>query len=168
MRLSTQTLKVAELVESNPNLIKGEKIIDGITGTLAIIGARTEAFSPIFKMNYWAYDMPVVFLLTQTRIIMYYADKEGKHQFRMYPLDIVENIVLSHAGTIIKTSILQIYIKGAAISISYSMGEGPDEFVQNAKRCMEPQTTDDCIFCMQCGTKLPAWAAFCMKCGVKL
>lgn len=170
MTLSIHSKKLVEFVKNNPTLIKDESIVDAITGLHRFCSLNEPYLVSIFGMDGYVTNKPIGLLLTQTRMILYYEDVAGNHQFRMYPLNQIENIVLTKNGLIFKEDKVELYMSGAYVSLFVKMGEDPGAFVDNTKKLMNQRNDMDngnFIYCIKCGTKLPGYACFCLKCGTK-
>ncbi|WP_292471178.1 zinc ribbon domain-containing protein [Methanolobus sp.] len=106
-------------------------------------------------------------------------------QLKAHPIEGLENITCEKQGLIFKESPIKLYMKGDSIPIYTQKNENPEAFLITVKKCMEQckepnnivnnnadtiknEDTEDVLFCMKCGTKLPSDAVFCMKCGTKL
>lgn len=125
LTLSIYSKKLVEVVENNPTLIKDESIVDAIIGLHRICSLNEPYLISVFGMDGYIRDKPIGLLLTQTRMIMYYEDNVGNHQFRIYPLSQIENIILKKHGLIIKEDEIELYISGSFVYISVNMCEDP-------------------------------------------
>lgn len=184
MKLSTQTQKYIEMMKADPDIIKNEIIIDGITGLYVfsinsdVRNSSQSVFGITNAIPKAGEKTTMGYLLTESRIIVYYIDTEKNLQWRTYPLNEIENITFDIVGWINKSKTVRIFMKGVRLTVQVTSAESPESFVETAKKYLEPQgsnqsnfnelTEDNFFYCMKCGQKLPIEAVFCMKCGEKL